>query len=179
MTETTTKKRTLLDISDDLMAINDLLFESGGDISDPAVAEAIDEWFAEIEADEERKVGNYIGLIREKELRCSAITEEKERFAKLATALGNSAKGLKERLKYYMQLVSKNKIETPRGNASVCGNGGKTPLLIVDIAAESVPPRFQKITLTIDHDIVRNALEAGEKLEWASLEERGTHLRIK
>jgi hypothetical protein len=171
MTETTTKKRTLLDISDDLMAINDLLFESGGDISDPAVAEAIDEWFAEIEADEERKVGNYIGLIREKELRCSAITEEKERFAKLATALGNSAKGLKERLKYY--------IETPRGNASVCGNGGKTPLLIVDIAAESVPPRFQKITLTIDHDIVRNALEAGEKLEWASLEERGTHLRIK
>lgn len=173
-------KRSLLDISDDLQALDDLLFETGGDVSDESVASAIEEWFAEVHADEAAKVGNYIGLIREKELRAAAITEEIERYKKLQAALTNSAKGLKDRLKWYMENNGKKKIKTPRGNASICGNGGKQPIQISEsVQAKELPPRFQKVEVTINSDAVREALEKGEALEFAALEERGTHLRIR
>lgn len=178
--ETITKKRSLLDISDDLQALDDLLFETGGDISDPDVAAAIESWFAEVQADEATKVGNYIGLIREKELRAAAIAEEIERYKKLQSALVNSASGLKDRLKWYMESKDRKKIETPRGNATICGNGGKLPMQIAEtVRPEELPPRFQKVTVSVNGDAVRDALEKGEQLEFAEILPRGTHLRIR
>lgn len=180
MTTATEPRRTLLDISADLTAISDLLTESGGDITDPQVAESVEAWFKEIESDEAEKVGNYIGLIREKELRASAMKAEAERYALHAKHLENSAKALKDRLHFYMDLHGKKKIETPRGNASVCGNGGKPPLRIDPaINPEEVPPIFQRVTISIDNEKVREAIAGGQDVPWATIEASGSHLRIK
>lgn len=58
---------------------------------------------------------------------------------------------------------------------SIVNNGGKQPMVIDG----DVPESYQKIIYDIDKDKIRAALEKGEKLVFAHLEPRGTHLSIK
>jgi len=51
--------------------------------------------------------------------------------------------------------------------------------LCVDLDPKTLPERFQKITVEANSPAIREALESGEKLEFAELGERGTSLRIK
>jgi hypothetical protein len=171
-------KRTLIDIGQDMEALDDMLAESGGDISDPAVSQAVDQFFSEIESDLENKVAGYIGLIRRNELYAAAAKEEIDRLRKRQCVLENAARNLKDRLKWFMEWRGTKKIETPRGVASVAGNGGKQPV-DVHVPAEELPERFRKIKVEPDTDAIRKALVAGEEIPGCVLQERGFHLRIR
>lgn len=182
MTEATAKnakKRTLLDISDDMATLNDLLFEAGGDVSDPQVEQYVAEWMEEIDNDFNTKVDNYCTFIRQLELESAARKEEAERLLKRVKADENTVKSLKWRLKSVMEQRGLKKAGGKR-TASVVPNGGKVPVEIDDnVNPEALPPRFQKVTVTLNKDAVRDALAEGEELQFARFGLPGTHLRIR
>lgn len=169
---------TLLEIGSQMTEIIRLAesLAEGGELK-PEDAAMIDQWLASNRAEQDRKVDGYCALIREFELRSEARQKEAERLSKLASYDQNTADRLRDRLKLYMTLYGLKKIETERFRASICGNGGKQPIE-VEIPADQLPEEYQRHSVAIDYDKIRDDLLAGRQLSFARTKERGTHLRI-
>ena len=170
--------RSLLDITDDMRALDQLLAEADGDISDEQVQQYVEQLLGELDTDFETKADNYAALITEMKFRATSRKAEADRLAARAKTDDQAAKFLSEKLKTVMQQRGMKKLETRRYRLSVAGNGGKRPL-DVHVAAHQMPARFQKVEVTHNKDAIRDALEAGEEVEGAVLMERGTRLSIK
>ncbi len=174
-----TKRHTLLEISDELRALDELMMECDGDITDPLVEAYVTELFNEYGDAFDNKVDNYARLIRENELRVAMAKEEAERLVMKRKAIENRNKWLKERLMFVLQqrdMKSAGKLYT----ATVTNNGGRLPVTMKTEDPMAVPIQFTKQPPRVFHaDRIREALVAGEVLEFATLEERGTHLRVK
>ena len=169
--------RTLFDISEDMIALDELLFESGGDVTDPDVAAAIDAWQAELDHDLEGKVNGYVSLIREIECRVVGRQAELDRLTARVRADTNAAKSLKDRLKFVLEERGILKLDVPRGKVAVTKNGGKVPL---ELNEALVPSSWMRQPPPVpDTELIRKCLATGDKLSFASLGERGTHLRIR
>jgi hypothetical protein len=198
MTETTTKKRSLFDIGDDLIAIENLIEERDGDISDPDVCDAITAWMAEMEGDLAAKTDGYVNLIRKWESEASAAKAEAEQYQKAAEVRANRVRSLKDRLKGWMQMMNRAKIETATGRTiAVQNNGGVEPVAVDDTktefldramtgmqlnAADFILPElapFIRVKVELDIKAVRDHLKAGNSLPFATLQPRGQQLRIR
>lgn len=171
------RPRTLLQIADDVRSLDDLLSELPDGVISPEAETALNEWFAQIEQNRDAKIDGYCALIREAELRSDARFDEADRLTKLAGMDENKAKRLKERLKLYFMLTSTKKVETPHFRLSLCGNGGKMPL-VVNCTVDSLPPHLVRTTKAADIDAIRATLEAGIAVQGCELKPRGTSLRI-
>ena len=175
-------RRTLYAITADLIALDDILTESGGDITDEAAERAVDSWLESLGNERDEKLDGYCGLIREIESRCEARKVEATRLSALARADDNAAKRLKDRMKLMMELTRTAKIETTHFKIGVCANGGKQPIeLRPEYLANPtlLPPAFQHVEIRPDTDAIREGLEAGEAMIFAELKPRGTHVRIR
>ncbi len=170
-------KRSMLEITDDLLALDDLLADVGGDVSDPRVAATVDQWFAELDSDFDTKADNYAALITEMRMRAEARRIESERLAARAAIDERSADFLAVRLMAALDARGVKRHETKRYAVSVVGNGGKAPLEIVG----DVPPEFTRTRTTVDpdKDSIRAALEGGQSLPFARLLPRGKRLSIR
>lgn len=167
----------IFEIAQDMRALDDLMTESGGDISDPMAAEAIDAFFAELEGDLEAKVENYLRLVKELEARADARRSEADRIRNRAKVDENSAKALKRRLTDSLDMIGRTRIETPTFKVTVSSSGGKAP---VSIDPDAVTEEFMREVRTHvpDKERIREALESGRALTFASLTERSRTLRI-
>lgn len=203
-TEAPAKRQTLLDITSDMQALDDLLAEVDGDISDPEVEAYVMQLFEQQGEAFDGKVDNYCSLIRTKELLVAARKEEAERLIARARTEERDAKWLKDRLHWVMHergLKKAGKVRT----ASVCGNGGKQPVDVgcdtsdlpakyttakvqlngADLRriADALPPELQNllngVQIDADVDAIRDGLVKGEEIGGCMLLDRGTHLRIK
>jgi len=176
-------KRTLFEIGADAAALDALLEELEGDLSDPEVCAAIDDWLHETQGNLETKLDGYAALIRKCEARASARKEEARRLAELAKTDENKAARLKERLKYFFEAQGLQKVETSRYKISLAVNGGKVPLLVDDNAdwekIGSMSPDFVVTRVEPNKEALREALEDVETVPGAVLGVRGTSLRIK
>ncbi len=173
-------RRTLYAIGEDLLALEELLTELGGDVSDAELEAAIDAWFGALGAERDQKLDSYAALIREMEARAAARREEARRLTALAQVDDNAAKRLKARLLWFFQQHRIDEaIDTPRFRLKKCRAGGKLPL-VLDPAAqpEDVEERFRQVTFSFDGDAVRAALDAGEELSFARYGERTEYVRI-
>ena len=171
--------RSLLDITDDLRALDQLLAEADGDISDPAVSEAVERWFAELDQDFDTKVDNYAALITEMKFRATSRKAEADRLAERARIDSGNAQWLADKLKAVMQQRGLKKLETRRYRLSVANNGGKLPLRLSTDNPKDLPAEYHRVTIDIDKAKVREALEAGVEVPHASFDERGTRLSIR
>jgi hypothetical protein len=195
-----TRNRTLLDITDDLRTLDILLEEAGGDITNPEVEDAINQWIAELQSDLDNKCDNYCSLIRTKELRTAARVEEAERLMASAKTETNQVRMLKDRLKAALTAIGVKKAGYKR-TATVCGNGGVAPLEITQ--PDQLPHEFLSVTVTLPHveagviqvehwkqagykvavnpneAAIRAAIQSGREIIGCVILERGTHLRIK
>lgn len=169
--------KTLLEISDEMAALESLLEEVGGDVTDESASKYVDQLFAEIGEALHSKVDGYATLIRKCDLTAAARREEAERILAGSRAEENKAKWLKERLKFVLTRMNIKKAGHIR-TASICANGGKAPLNITAARPEEVPPQYQKTVVAFDEVAIRAALEAGVELPFASLLPRGSHVRI-
>jgi hypothetical protein len=168
---------TLLDISEDMIALDDLLTDSGGDITSPEVESAIDQWMQELDQNLQNKADGYCALIQEMRSRAEARKAEAKRLADRARIDAHNARFLKERLQYVFERHGIKRLETKRFKISVAKNGGKLPMTIYD---ESQIPKDKQIVITVpDQDAIRHALDADETVPGARLEERGSHLQIR
>ena len=168
-----TQKESLFSIGDSFYALESLLIETEGEIT-----EEIDAWLQEYEAKEEDKIDSYCFLIQKFE----DIASESKRLAERSASFSTKVKNLKDRLKVYLELRGKEKIETPRFTVSVCGNGGMLPIrLHEDVTTETLPNQFVRSYHEPDLSALRDAILTGdeEAQRFASILPRGTHLRIK
>jgi len=169
---------TLYEIADDLRMLEELLLDSGGEITDPERERAVDTLFAEYLENRDDKIDAYCSLMREMEARRDARQDEANRLTELAARDDGAVRQMKGRLLWFLHDTGVSKVETARFRLSVVQNGGAVPVTIT-CAPEELPEQFRKITISPDNKALRQALEAGEALPFAALVERGFHLRIK
>jgi len=173
--------RAIFSIGADLLALNDLLDETGGELTTPEADTAVSAWLAELHTEQAAKLDGYVGLIRTLEMEASAATAEAEQYAKKAGTRTNRVKWLKRRMKDHLEATGQLKATTVTGRVlAIQKNGGVFPLDLAEtLRPDDLEERFRKVTVTIDTDAVRKALETGEAVPGACLRERGTHLRIR
>lgn len=174
-------KRTIFNIADDILALEDLLERTGGDVSDPEAEAQIDAFMRTLAEDKERKIDNYCALIKFREATAKARKEEAARLARLATTDERTVERLKSLLKWFMETTNDPKIETPRFKVRIQRNGGRPPLN-VSVSFDALPERFREevTTYKLREDELRAALAEGDEdaAGVASIGETGTHIRI-
>lgn len=170
-------KRTLFSISSDLEKLNQLLDETADDAQQQ---ELVNQWFEQLGEERDRKLDNYSALVSEMIYRVAARKAEAQRLLELAQMDENRAKLLKERLKWFFETHNLKTVETARYKLSLAKNGGKQPLILKDgVSPTQLPEQFQKVSIDPNTAAIREALEHGEKLDFAVLGDRGTSIRIK
>lgn len=171
---------TLFEIGADYKALEELLLEGGAEL-DAEAALAFDRLFADFATDEAAKSESYYRLIRRFEMEAAAAKAEAEQYAMMARVRENAAGRLKDRMKAHLEFTGRKEAATASGKKfAIQANGGKQPVKFADgIDVESLPAEFVKVVKSIDADAVRAAIVAGEPVEFATLEPRGTHLRIR
>lgn len=171
--------QTLLDITADMESLGALLAANGGEIT-PDTEATIDAWFAENEANLADKVDAYCRLISEMDARAEVRKAEAKRLAERARIDAAAADALRERLRWTWEAKRLPKVQTARYTVSLAKCGGKAA---VDIHGDlaGLPSWAVKIETTVkpNTDAIRERLEAGEALDFASLMERGTRIQIK
>ena len=158
----------------------------GGEVTDEEAEAAIDQWLAENAEKLEQKLDGYGTMIHTLEARSDTRQGEARRLQQMAVTDLNAAKRLKERLKWFMEnRAGANKIETKLHKFAISKNGGKTPVHLSErIRPEDMydHPAYQgfvRVVYEWDMGVIRNALEDGTNLPFATLGERGTHLRVR
>jgi hypothetical protein len=170
---------TLFEIGDDLRALDELIEERGGDVTDPEVMAAVERWYAEVAADEAAKLEAYVQYLRQLDMEIDAAADEEKQFAAKRRSREARKDWLRQRLKLYLEATGRKSVKTSAGRTvSVQANGGRPP---VDVTAppEDIPDEFCRVRREVDHDAVRAALDAGQALPFARFRERGTQLRIR
>ena len=174
------KKRSIFDIGNDLQAIERLIEERDGDISDPEVAETISLWLAEFDAERAEKADRYVNLIRKWETEAAAAKAEAEQYQKAAQVRANRVRSLKQMLQMHMEASNLSKIETATGRViAIQNNGGVVPMEVTETDPTALPDQYVRMVRVIDNSAIRADLEAGVELPWARLGVRGRSLRIR
>jgi len=176
------KNRSLYDIPADLTALEDLLVECGGDVSDELAAAAIERWMADLSTDLSTKADNYAALIRTLEARAATRKAEAERMRDRARVDENAAKGLKTRLMEAMRAINVAKVEGDRFTVAVQRNGGRPALVFSDDADIESAPEWAFETVTSRRwatDAIRSRITEGEDIGFASIAIPGFGLRIR
>lgn len=176
------KRRSLYEIESDIEALAEIITALDGEIPDDEAGATIERWFDDLGEERDRKIDGYCALIREFEALAAVRSLEADRLQALARTDENNAKRLKERLKAFLDRQGIKKLETTRFKISVQANGGAIPLLIPaewDDDPAAAPEAFQRRTVVLDRDAIREALRNDEEAHGAELGERGSHLRIR
>ncbi len=171
------KPRSLFNISEDLEKLNELLDEVSNDAQQQ---ELLSQWFAQLGEERDRKLDAYATLVAEMLARAEVRKAEAKRMMELAHSDEKKAQLLKERLKWFFETHQLKTIETTRYRLSIVKNGGKAPLILkAGLLPNQLPKQFQTVSIEPNTNAIRAALEAGEDLDFATLGDRGTSLRIK
>lgn len=174
--------KSLWEISADMAALDELLFELDGELTDEQMETAIDAWFQENADNLAEKLDGYCAVIAEREALADLRVKEGRRLIALANVDLHKTNALRLRLKAFFESRGTMKFETLRHKFTIAKNGGPVPLTInpawsLDPAA--APERFHKIKIELDKDAIRAALQSSESIDGCEFTERGKHLLIK
>lgn len=148
-----------------------LLVARDPDVDPQTLADTMEGLTGEIEI----KAEGYAVIINDLETEEAQFRKEAERLIKHADGLAANAKRMKDNLMDTMTVMGKTKLNTEHYKVAVVGNGGVKPLKITG----DVPDEYLRMKPEPDNKKIREALDAGQKLDFAHLEERGKHLSIK
>ena len=160
---------TLYELAGEFQQLLDMI--QNGEYTEEELADTMEGLDGEIEI----KADGYAKVIKEIEGNVSTIKAEIDRLSGKKSALDNSIKSLKQSLEMAMRTTGKVKFKTDLFSFNIAKNGGKQSLDIHD----EVPSEYCKTEIKPDNDLIRKALENGEQLPFAILQERGESLRIK
>lgn len=175
--------RTLLEIGDDLQALNDLLEEAGNELATPEVEAAFNALADGISREEAVKLDGCVNYLRRLEMEATAARAEAEQYMMHATTREARMRRFKDFLLAYLQRSGRTKAETSTGRVlAIQKNGGKPPLRFVDnIDPATVPDHLVIVKRTLDTEAIRKALADAdpEAKRIAMLDAPGCHLRIR
>lgn len=163
---------TLYDLTQDYRNLLDLAGSA-----DPEEIETFNDTLEAVLGEIEVKADGYAVVLAEIEGRINTVNREIGRLEAIESALSNTRCRMIDRFKTAMEDIGKKEIKTDLHRFKIVGNGGKQPL---DINESCVPEEYLKteVKQVPDKDKIRKALESGECLTFAHLEDRGTHLKI-
>ena len=130
----------------------------------------------QLEMELEAKVSNGIGVIQTLKVAAEGMKAEESRLKLRRLAIENRISNIKEYYQGELARMGKKKIMTSRGSMSIAKCGGKLPMKIDD--ENLIPQEYKRIVYEVDKEKLRGALEDGEYIEGAHLEERGSYLKI-
>lgn len=164
---------TLFDISNEFKEIYAMLTDP--EVDPQVVNDTLEAMTGELEV----KANGYVNVIKQMEMEAKACEEQEAFWKQKKDVRNNSIKRLKSALCLAMIEThhdDKDGLKAGEYTLKVQNNGGKQPL---KVKAEEVPDSYMKVVYEVDNDKIRKALEQGEELPFAYLEERGKHITIK
>ena len=161
---------TLYSLTDDLRQLIDL-----APSIDPEDAQCFLDTLEGVLGARDDKLDGYAAVIDTLKSQVELLDHEEVRIANRKHAVENRIKLMKQRMLESMQTTNQTKIQTDLHTFAIQKNGGKAPLTITG----TVPDDYIKMEPKTDTEKIRTALENGEQLDWAHLEERGVHLAIR
>lgn len=174
------ERKTLFEIGADLVALDNLIDETGGELANPEVEQAVESWFKELAVAESTKLAGYCGYIHQLDMEAEAAKQVAAVYQSKAKTRESRIAYLKNRMKEYLTGTGRTKVQTADGQTiAVQKNGGKQPIEHDPIDPNELPDQFVKIVRQPDNDAIRKALEGGEVLPFSRLLPVGTHLRIR
>ena len=142
---------------------------------DPDVPEeAVFDTLEMIEADMETKADRYAMVLRDMDGDVATIDVEIKRLQERKKFILNRRDRLKATLYASMKATGRTSFKTALYSFTIQGNGGRRPVKLLD----DVPERWRKPGEP-DMGKIREALENGQALPFATLGERGESLRIR
>ena len=124
------------------------------------------------------KLEAYAIIIKELEADKEKFIKEMDRLNTETIRLSKNIAHMKDSVKASLIATGQKKVETEHFKWSIRKNGGKLPLICTD-NLEAVPERFIAVKKSIDRNLIREALENGEKLDFAEYGQRGESLVLK
>lgn len=176
--------RTLFEITNDLQALDDLLTEVGGEVTEADAEEAIDRWLSELANERENKLNAYAYLIKSLDAQSSALKDEVDRMRARKTATENKISKLKERLQYHLETQGIDKVQTDLFTFAVQKSGGKPKMILNEYFErhpEELPEGFRRVKFEPNLDAIREAIVADPEThsDLGYIAEQGKHLRIR
>jgi chromosome segregation ATPase len=174
--------KTLIEISQELIDLENELEDliDNPEATEEAIATFLDK-LKGTQAERDRKLDNYAGLISELQSRIEIRKAEAKRLSDRASVDENKVKALKSNLQKFFEAHQLKSIDTNRFRLTLAKNGGKLPVILDSRPAEDYPEQYrQTVTVTSpDREAIRAALEGGKILDFARLGDRSYSLRIK
>jgi hypothetical protein len=176
--------RKLFTISDDLLALENLLDEIGGDVTDESAELAIDTWLAELKDEASNKLENYGHLIKVLESEAEALKLEADRLKAKQKTAENKAARLKSRLETFLKLNGIDKIQSKTFTFALQKAGGKPRFILSDEftdTPEELPAHLRRVKYEPDLVAIRAEVEADPANCWiyGHIAEPEKRLRIK
>lgn len=128
-----------------------------------------------LKGDLEVKAGGYVSVINQLAMEVAECDKVMKAFREKKEKRETSIKRMKEALMTAMDVAGVDSLPAGDYTLKIAKNGGLQPLKIDG----EVPDNFKKIIYEDDKDKIRQALNDGEEISFAHLEERGRHLNIK
>lgn len=118
---------------------------------------------------------NVVKLRNRLDMEIDTCTKQEREWKTAKQVRQNRKKTLDELVKMTMLNLNVTELEAGDVTLALQNNGGTLPLIVDG----TVPERFTKITIENDDARIREALDNGEKLDFAHYGERGKHIKVK
>lgn len=165
---------TLVEILKEDQALTELMLETDGVIESDQIEAIVDRWMAEIRSNLALKADGYAFKKKALERRAELFKAEAEAFKAASKTMIDFAERLKDRMKQVMIDMDQPQIDGNLYKFSL--QQGSISVFIDD---ENLIPAIytrQKVTVEIDKDSIKKAIQQGIKVPGAHLE-RGINLR--
>lgn len=188
MSKEVVKTQTLFEIVEEIKTYENLIEEYASQ-NEGEISEDFDEIEKEFFGKLASKTDNYAKFIKSCETKALDFKEEKENFAKKQKAMENLATKAKSYIQNVLEYQDKKSLDGEKYKISLVGNGGKQPVSIFEnvyqektykeVLSLQIPNEYCKQIIVLDSEKVREDLESGKTLNFASLLPRGKSIRIK
>lgn len=168
---------TLYAIVDELKTLDELLEESGGEVT-PEIEAWIAE-YGEVLADKADRIGGYW---RQLEADAEAHKKEEDFHATRKMVAKRKLERLKALVHFQMTRSGRTEFKGTLFTPFLAQNGGKLPLRLLVEDPERFPAECRVVTVSVDKEAVRRRLEGGDDVELAGLAAlgaRGCSVRLR
>ena len=162
----------LFDLVGEFKEIYALLTDSEGEEQE-VWEDTLDAKMGEIEV----KGAGYVAILNRLDMEIDACRKQKDFWTHNLSVRENAVKRLKSKLAEAMIMLGKKEINAGDCKIKLQKNGGQLPIVYNgDVPAEYLKT---KIIQEKDADKIRQALNDGKELDFATFGERGSHITIK
>jgi hypothetical protein len=162
---------TLYEIADELIEIQDMLIDTGGELT-PEIEDRLDQLTGAFDD----KVERICKLVQSQVRLGESAKAEARRLEQLSHVREQSASGLKRYLMREMVRTNRRKIELPTCRVRVQTNG--RPRIEWTRGTATLPPEYRRVEIMLNSDAAYNHWKVTGSLPDGFTVELGQHLRI-